>query len=778
MADHVEDTDPETFEPSAEPSRRGLLRAVWRHKSLVALGVVAGAVIGAFYYARAIPIYQSSAQVLVVNKTADSRRLQGTESGASYQEDYLSTHQTLIRSPAIVGAAVTRADLGSLKSFAGRSDVTAEIIDGLKVNRKMNGSSATSILEISFRCPGREDAPKVIKAVIASYQEYLSRQYKNVSEKVADDIKQASKLLNQELTKKRDDYDKFNREHPLLWKDKDGISTTQAWVLKIEASRSALRLQETEIQGRLEAIQQAVKDGRHSQAELLAMIAQTSARPKDERAVVPSAIEEKLVTLMAEEKTLLEEHGKDHPKVQAVRTQMAILRHELRRLGKGLPDDKAQTLDPVQSYIHGLELELRNTRQAADALARLAKEAEQDALKLRADEQKDRAYSKDLARGEQLFETISKRLGEVNILKGFTGGYEADTIAPPGLGSKVAPKAVAVFIVAGFLGLLAGIGLAYLAEISDHSFRTPEEVRQRLGLPVVGHIPYFRPKADAVQPVGPDGVRLDPALCTVHLPKSGEAESYRGVRTAVYFNSRSQGHKVIQVTSPDMGDGKTTLAANLAVSIAQSGKKAILIDADCRRPRIHKLFGVTAGRGLASVIAGEAELGEAIQPSAVPGLSVLPCGPIPPNPAELLTLPRLREVVGAIREQYDFVVIDTPPLLAVTDPCAVVPCVDGVLLTLRIGKNARPHALRAKEILANLGASVVGVVINGVAQNVKGYSYTYKSSSYYSGDPHEADPAAPAGGAAVNGHGKAGPPSAHPSRLGERRGLLSWLFDR
>src|SRR5262249_21397399 len=122
---------------------------------------------------------------------------------------------------------------------------------------------------------------------------------------------------------------------------------------------------------------------------------------------------------------------------------------------------------------------------------------------------------------------------------------------------------------------------------------------------------------------------------------------------------------------------------------------------------------------------GEAELDEVILPSGVPGLSILPCGPIPNNPAELLSLPRFQELLAALRERFDFVLVDTPPLLVVTDPCVVVPYVDGVILTVRISKNARPHASRAKEILATLGARVFGVVVNGVGVEGRGYGYYY-----------------------------------------------------
>jgi capsular exopolysaccharide synthesis family protein len=502
-------------------------------------------------------------------------------------------------------------------------------------------------------------------------------------------------------------------------------------------------------------------------------------------------LEERLLALELQEKTLQEDYGADYPALRSLGKQIAMLRTQMGRLGKAGDNEETGRLDMVKTHIQSLKLEADNAHMAAEALSKLLEEEQRKAKNQRAFEQQGESYRLDIARSQQLFDAIAKRVDEVSILKNFVGGYEADTIAPPQVGRKVYPQPLLVFTAAAILGLLAGIGLAYLTELSDQSFRTPEEIRRRLGLPIVGHIPFFASKEVEKQLAGAAGSPLDPILCTVFHTKSRESESYRGVRTALFFSNRGEGHKVIQLTSPDMGDGKTTLAANLAVSIAQAEKKVIVIDADFRRPRLHKLFGVSGKQGLASVITGEAELDDVIQPTAIPGLFVLPCGPTPPNPAELLTLPRLPEVLASLRERYDFVVVDTPPLLAVTDPCVVVPLVDGVILTVRISKNARPHALRAKEILATLGAKVIGVVVNGVGRDAKGYGYdnyrygyTYRYEDYSNrdqNDPYYSSEADGEGGAQTGEEAPAGqgsPGSAQPFHSRKRKGFLARLFNR
>jgi capsular exopolysaccharide synthesis family protein len=215
------------------------------------------------------------------------------------------------------------------------------------------------------------------------------------------------------------------------------------------------------------------------------------------------------------------------------------------------------------------------------------------------------------------------------------------------------------------------------------------------------------------------------------------AEAFRGVRTALYFSTQGRGHQVIQFTSAEKGDGKSTLLANLAVSIAQSGKRTVLIDADFRRPRMHKLFPtVSRETGLASVMTGEAIPEQAAQPTVVPNLWLMPCGPRPGNPAELLTAPRFQEVLEELRSHFDFVLIDTPPVLLVSDPCAVAPRADGVILVVRLGKNNRPAAEQAGAMLASLGANVLGVMVNDSNQPSRygyghGYGYDYRYAYHY-----------------------------------------------
>lgn len=736
MVDTSEDFGIDSFEPAQPQGHPNLLRVAWQRKSLILLGLVAGLVLGALYYAQCVPVYQSGTQVLVVKKRPDVLPIEGSRMSYSAYEDYLATHMVLIRSPVIVGRAVKKHNLGSLKSFEGQGDPTGAIIGSITAARDQKDAYGmyNNILNISYKGIVPEDCGTILNAVVDSYKDFLEETYRNVSEDAVQLITKAQKVLEKDLAEKQEAYRKFRLETPLLWKGKDGTNIHQERLSNIEAKRSALLVRQAELRGRLKAVEDALKAGR-SRAELVQLLYDPSKSTSPTGPALPNAHEDDLVKLRLEIEVLRQDYGPDHPLVKSTAKRINVLEGFL--LGQanarsGLGDDKGKggnlrLQDPVEYYVQSLRHELQDLRTQDETLTALFKEENDATQKLIKDELQETMLREDIAQTKQLYDSIVKSLQQIDILQDF-GGYDAKVISPPGRGFKVEPKQFPIFSMAAFLGLLGGVGLAYLAEISDKSFRTPEEIRRRLGLPVVGHIPFLR--QDDSAEVGAEGAALDPVLVAFHRPKSTESEAYRGVRTALYFSTRGEGHKVIQVTSPNKSDGKSTLAANLAISIAQSGKRTILLDADFRKPRQHKVFGLSPKIGLASLVAGEVELPEAVQESGVPGLSLLPCGPIPPNPAELLTSPRFKEVLDLIREQYDFVLVDTPPVLAVTDPCVVAPRVDGVLLVVRVSKNGRPHAERAKEILATLGAKVLGVVVNGVGKQGGYYGYGYGSYRY------------------------------------------------
>jgi len=218
---------------------------------------------------------------------------------------------------------------------------------------------------------------------------------------------------------------------------------------------------------------------------------------------------------------------------------------------------------------------------------------------------------------------------------------------------------------------------------------------------------------------------------------SSAAESARAIRTNLTFMGAQSALGTLVLTSPSPLEGKTTVAISLAIALAQGGKKVLLVDTDMRRPRLHRAFGRNAKHGVSSVLVGAATLDEALQTTEVPNLSLLPCGPIPPNPSELLHTAAFSTLLGQLRERFDHVLFDSPPLGAVTDSAIIAPQVDGAILVMKSEKTTRDAAASAMKQLRNVGANLLGGVLNDVdlAKQEAYYGGHYYYSGYYYGTP-------------------------------------------
>ncbi|HET7449928.1 MAG TPA: polysaccharide biosynthesis tyrosine autokinase [Gaiellaceae bacterium] len=282
------------------------------------------------------------------------------------------------------------------------------------------------------------------------------------------------------------------------------------------------------------------------------------------------------------------------------------------------------------------------------------------------------------------------------------------------------------------LGLLLGIGLAILLERLDDTVKTPDELRDRLDVPVVGLIPAIDMNAAEVAASESTAPAMR-RLATHADPRSPVAEAYRSLRTNLAFARTTQALQTIVVASPGPGDGKSTTAANLAITFAQQGQRTLLIDADLRRAVLDKTFGLKREPGLTDVIIGTLPLSKAVHETQVPNLFVLPSGQFPPNPSELLGSPAMREVLRSAKEQFDVVLFDSPPLLAVTDAAVLSTMADGTILVVRTAATAREAVRRAVGQLRAVHGRLLGAVLNDVDVHGRGYygGYGYYYYSYY-----------------------------------------------
>jgi succinoglycan biosynthesis transport protein ExoP len=751
---HFQDRDAADSAEARPAPARNPLQVAWQRKPLVALGVIVGVVVAALFASQRAPVYQSSAQVLVVKKHADSAlQVPGGDPRTDFYEDYVSTHLALIRSQVVIERAVAKHDLGALPSFAGRGNPTGAIMGSLTATRDTKESGANNIINLSYKGGVSEDCPVVIDAVIKSYKDFLDELYHNVSDDTLDLINQARTQVEEKLATAQKRHADFLKDAPLLpAQGKEGGPAAPPGLVELESRRLALLMRKAEIEERLKALEQAKKDGTARD-----LVQSLTAAAADKSPPIPDvALETQLLPLLLEEQALSRDFGDDHPQVQSVRRKIEMTREFLapeKRAARLAATRPAAQDDSVEVYARSLRQELATIKVSKQSLVELTEEEKKEARKVAVFEAEESRLRADIVAQQQLKDQIFNRLEDIRRARNF-GGYDARMTSRPGPGGKVGTGLVQLLLAGLAVGLLLGVGLAYLADMTDKSFRSPEEIRGRLGLPVVAHVPIMQEEG---APSSPDAPQMDRSLAIVHRPRSAEAEAARSLRTSLFFSTKGTTHKVIQVTSPNMGDGKSTIAANLAIAIAQSGKRVVLVDADMRRPRVHSLFGVRPEVGLTSVIVGEAPLAAALVDSGIERLSLIACGPRPENPAELLTQPRFEEVLAELRGQFDFVIVDTPPLMAVTDPAVAVSRMDGVFLVIRLSRNGRPAAERAREILYTLQANVLGVVVNGVGRAAGSYGYEHYSYQ----DPYAASNYVSTA-AETNGHAEATNGAARP----------------
>ncbi len=281
--------------------------------------------------------------------------------------------------------------------------------------------------------------------------------------------------------------------------------------------------------------------------------------------------------------------------------------------------------------------------------------------------------------------------------------------------------------IAVLLSLMLGVGVAFLLDFLDRTIKTAEDVEAALGAPLLGIIPVVEHGS------GPDPVaaQREQDLYVFSNPKSRPAECCRSIRTNILFSSADRPAKTITISSAQPREGKTTTTIYLGTTMAQSGLKVLLVDSDMRRPRLHKALGVSRNIGLTTLILGEASIDDVVKTTDIPNLYVLPCGPQPPNPAELLLTNRFQEVLRDLSERFDHVLLDSPPLLAVTDGVVLAKLSDGVVVVTHAGKTLTEDGKQSARQLRDVDASILGVILNDLDVSDRRYGYGYYR--YYHG---------------------------------------------
>ncbi|MDX2040435.1 MAG: polysaccharide biosynthesis tyrosine autokinase [Acidobacteriota bacterium] len=316
--------------------------------------------------------------------------------------------------------------------------------------------------------------------------------------------------------------------------------------------------------------------------------------------------------------------------------------------------------------------------------------------------------------------------------------------------APVKPKKALNIGLSVLIGLALGIGLAFFMEYLNNTVNTAEDVERIVQLPALGGIPSLQSLAkNKMLGVSFNGngngnghkngkkstalaTALNNELLSGHDPLSSFAESYRALRTSLLLSSAEHAPRTMLITSSHPAEGKTTIVANTAISLAQTGARVLVLDADMRRPRCHKILSTKNDSGLSTYLSRDVSLDKVITQHDIPNLYVMPAGPVPPNPSELLSSIKFGYLVTELQEKFDHIIIDSPPVIHVTDALIISPHVDGVVIVVKSNHTPREAIQRAKQALADVNAKIFGVVLNCIDLNTESYYYNYKYAYYHS----------------------------------------------
>lgn len=418
--------------------------------------------------------------------------------------------------------------------------------------------------------------------------------------------------------------------------------------------------------------------------------------------------------------------GEQHPEVREAEAMMTSTRSAL--------------LDEIRNVKESFQRDLIAINQEISGISGLYNEAEQQAFDLNLQEIEYKRLSRAKENTERLHSIVLERAKQSEL--GSQMRFNNVSVVDPALlpSGPIRPRVGLVIAGGGGLGLLLGLVFVLLRVKLRQRLETPDEVEESLQTTCVGVIPEIEPDGQtSLPPLGRTSRRRgkgppeSAAELFVHRhPKSNAAEAMRALRTNLLFMSPDRPYKRLLVTSAGPTDGKTTIAASLASTLAHSGQRVLLIDADLRKPRLSFVFHARNGPlGVTSAVLDPQTLEDAILPTEVEGMMLLPTGPLPPNPSELLQSERFQQLLERASAKFDRVIIDSPPLMPVTDAAILSTRVDATLLVIRSGETRREHARTALRALSDVNATVAGAVLNGVKKRSRsGYYYYYRYQTY------------------------------------------------
>jgi len=685
------------------------------------------------------PVYVAAASLEVDRENHDVTGFQGTGAYDEYMdmEDYIETQSKILQSETLALQTIKSLDLSRYSEFGGRSDILSlehgsalqkrpgilgAFLGSLSVKRVPN----TRLLEVTFEAQDPQLAAQVVNTHL---QNFIEQNFRSRYEATT----QASNWLSSELEELRIKMEKSEDARIAYERE------NQIWTIDEKQNITTQKLADLS------------KDLTEAQSDLLQRQAAYQLAHSDNIDSVPLVRDSPVIQDLLKRQSELDEQytdavsqfGPNYPRVQRLQAQKKDIESALER-------EKHN----VVSRIDG------EYKTARDRVALM-----QDAL----DKQKaeDNSMSEKLVQynilkhdaesNKQLYDGLLQKLKEAGITAGLRSSNirVVDPAMIPTGPSR--PQKARNILLALLVGLVGGVGLAFFREYLDNTIKSPDDVEMLSGLPSLAVVPQianmngFGRLAAAAETPGTNGSsETHVELHTHRQPKSQISEAFRALRTSLLLSQADHPPQVILVTSALPREGKTTATVNLAVTLAQLGDRTLLIDSDLRKPGVRNALNLNVSKdvGLSSYLAGVATLEEAtVAHPTIPNLVAMPTGPVPPNPADLLSSHRMREAISWLRQHYKFIVIDSPPIMAATDAVILSALADGVLLVVRSGGTPKEAFLRTRDLLMAVKCHLLGVVLNAVDSSAPDYYYSYRYYPYNYGYGEEGkEPKHPFGG--------------------------------
>lgn len=760
---HMGSSNGEAQGPSIDIAR--FLLRLWKP---MAMGLLLGVAVGVGLYLFLGPVYSATTQVLVSKKASVP-----ANNGEANRYGERGDHVQLIRTDLIVERAFKDHGLDQIPQLANAYDPLKEVTEGLSVTRSAGQeTSFDNVLSLTYMHPDKQIARAVVQALVEAYRDYLDDTRDENAHELYRSLIQRQKALEQDIQTLEADYQKFRQDAPVFLKASPVVSINgmpaqaqnqyETELAAIETAQNENLRKRSSIQARLATLERKLKD--HSSREELEFWvlhslsmgtsgsgggtggggAGVAIQGPPEKA----ALDQQLLTARLLEQRLLHSLGEQHTQVRNVRRQIQTIVDFYIRQGLTPPDLKHDGQGPVSSRSAALGMDLvsvyRDTLQGQlkeldldnQNLVLLHGDAQKKAKQAEMFEVEDQRRKDEIALKKQQLERLYDQIAEYDISRD-QEGYRLQQISQVRI-ERSMKQVIKLVGTCGILGVALVFCLAYFREWSDTTLKTLADVTAISRETVVGTVPAFQITPDLERLARERG--LDASLCYYYRPGSRDAEAYRTIRTSL-FVAIKEGQKVIQISSASPGEGKSTTSANLAIAMAQSGKKVLLIDCDLRRPTLHQLLALPQEVGLTDILLDEIEWRNAVRPTVIDNLSVMTAGLCPDNPAELLSTAAFSAIVKQARQEYDILLLDSPPILAVSDPCIISPHADGLLLVVRMKKTRRAAVQRVRETLAAHGVSITGVVANGFESQAaadSGYDYESYGAYYQSGSSGQA----------------------------------------